>query len=139
MPVIATGSLGMVVAFGLDSMRMLDGIDRHILQWVRNAGVDGFDNRLPGWVLWSTTAVIAYGLALIILEVPGLWRRLLLWVSTLVMVLAWAPVLGLAAHQPSIAGPLVASIWSGICALIYAHQHRMAVDESSPSLTHGKG
>jgi hypothetical protein len=139
LPVLATGSLGMIVAFGLDALRMLDGINHRFADWIRAAGVDGLVNRLPGWMVWSATAVIAYGLALVILEVPGLWRRVVLWITTLVMVLAWAPVLGLAAHEPAIGGPLVASIWSGVCALVYAHRHRMAVDESPPDPTHGPG
>jgi len=129
-PVLATGSLGMIVAYGLDEMRMLDVLNRRFDLWMQASGVDGLVNRLPGWVVWSATALIAYGLALVILEVPGLWRRLVLWITTLVMVLAWAPVLALCAHEPSIAGPLVASIWSGVCALVYAQRRRMAVDSS---------
>jgi len=137
-PVLATGSLGLIVAFGLDALRMLDRLDRQFDGWMRASGVDGLENRLPGWVIWSATAIIAYGLALVILEVPGLWRRMILWITTLLMVLAWAPVLALSAHEPSIAGPLIASIWSGVCALVYAQKHRMAVDQSPTESSHGE-
>ena len=87
---------------------------------------------MPAWGLWLGTALIAYGLALAMLGVPGTWRRLVLWFTTLVLVVVWAPVLGLAAHAPEIAAPLIAGLWSGACALLYVHSHRMPCDEGNP-------
>jgi hypothetical protein len=55
---------------------------------------------------------------------------MLLWLSAVILVAAWAPVLSLAARAPDIAAPLVATIWSGICALVYVSRHRMPVDQN---------
>jgi hypothetical protein len=56
-----------------------------------------------------------------------------LWISALVLVAAWAPVLSLAAHAPEIAAPWITTLWSGICGLIYAANHHMACDDKPSS------
>jgi hypothetical protein len=53
----------------------------------------------------------------------------MLWLTAVVVVAGWAPVLVLAARAPDIGAPLIAVLWSGICAVVYAGNHRMAVDE----------
>jgi hypothetical protein len=50
--------------------------------------------------------------------------------SAVILVFAWAPVLSLAARAPDIAAPCCATLWSGICALVYASRHKMPADES---------
>jgi len=67
--------------------------------------------------------------------VAGTWRRLVLWITALVLVAAWAPVLSLAARAPDIGAPFTAVLWSGVCALVYAGNHRMACDEASEEIT----
>ncbi len=123
------GSLALVLAAGLDALGLTDRADSAIASLVGQAlqqdGPTAFPKVLPAWGQWLGTALIAYGLALAMLGVPGTWRRLVLWITTLVLVASWAPVLGLAAHAPAIAGPLIAAVWSGACALVYVHSHRM--------------
>jgi hypothetical protein len=85
---------------------------------------------LPDGVLWLAAVIFAFGLAFVILGTPGTWRRVVLWVTSLVLIAGWAPVLGLAAHAPEIGGPFIAALWSGACALVYAGNHRMPSDES---------
>ncbi|MEI6653571.1 MAG: hypothetical protein WCP45_02295 [Verrucomicrobiota bacterium] len=127
------GSLALVLAAGLHALGLTDRVDAAIAgllcRTLQQDGAAGFPKALPPWALWLGTAIIAYGLALTLLGVPGTWRRLVLWLTTLVWVAAWAPVLGLAAHAPEISASLVAALWSGACALVYVHSHRMPCDE----------
>jgi len=127
------GSLALVLAAGLEALGLTDRADAAISICLSRAiqpeGAAAFPKALPAWALWLGTGLIAYGLALAMLGVPGTWRRLVLWFTTLGLVAAWAPVLGLAAHAPEIAAPLIAAVWSGACALVYTHSHRMPCDE----------
>lgn len=125
------GSLALVLAAGLGALGLTDQADAAVAGILRHAlQQDGaFPKILPAWTLWLGTAMIAYGLALAMLGVPGTWRRLVLWLTTLGLVATWAPVLALAAHAPAIAAPLIAAVWSGACALVYVHSHRMPCDE----------
>ena len=126
------GSLALVLAAGLGALGLTDRVDAAIAGLLCRAlhqdAAAGFPKALPTWALWLATAMLAYGLTLAMLGVPGTWRRLVLWLTTLVLVAAWAPVLGLAAHAPDIAAPLVAALWSGACALVYVHSHSMPCD-----------
>ena len=123
------GSLALVLAVGLAVLGLTDKADAAIAGFLSRVihaeGGAGFAKALPAWALWLATALLAYALAFATLGVPGTWRRLVLWFTTLGLVAAWAPVLGLAAHAPQIAAPLVATLWSGACALVYTHSHHM--------------
>jgi hypothetical protein len=89
----------------------------------------GTPKQLPEWLVWVVAAAGSFGLSLSILLVPGNWRRLILWVSALVVMAGWAPVLVLASREPVVAIPLLATFWSGLCAFVYASRHHMAVDD----------
>ena len=97
--------------------------------------MEKFPKHLPGWSIWLMTAVFAFGLAYAMLNTPGTWRRVMLWITALTLVAAWAPVLSLAAHAPEITAAWVATLWSGVCALVYTTHHRMPCDPS-PILPH---
>jgi hypothetical protein len=107
-PAASIAALGVLLVAGLSVLGIQDRCDQWLAQLVAQGRV---------------AASVA------ILEVAGTWRRLILWFTTLILVAAWAPVLGLAAHVPAVSAPFIAVLWSGICALLYASQHRMAVDE----------
>lgn len=130
------GSLALVLAAGLGVLGLTDRADAIFTCLLRQSlpqdGASGFPIVLPQSVLWLASALIAYGLALAMLGVPGTWRRLVLWLTTLVQVAAWAPVLALAARAPDVATPLIAALWSGGCSLAYARSHRMPYDAPPP-------
>jgi hypothetical protein len=128
------GSLALVLAAGLGALGLTDQADAAIAGLLRQALQQNgaFPNAVPAWGLWLGTVLLAYGLALAMLGVPGTWRRLVLWLSTLGLVAAWAPVLALAAHAPAVAAPLIATAWSGACVLVYAHSHRLPCEEDAP-------
>jgi hypothetical protein len=101
-----------------------------IASLVSRGGAETFPKQLPEAVIWIAAWIFAFGVAWTVLAVPGHMRRWLLWFATLFMVLAWAPVLSLAAHRPDVAAPFIATLWSGLCAMFYTFNHRMPGDES---------
>ncbi|MCX6873451.1 MAG: hypothetical protein NTW21_06535 [Verrucomicrobia bacterium] len=126
------GSLALVLAAGLGALGLTAQADAAfagaLCRVLQQDGGTGFQKSLPAWGLWLGAALLAYGLALAMLSVPGTWRRLVLWLTTVLVLAAWAPVLALAAHAPELATPLIAALWSGACSLVYVRSHRMPCD-----------
>jgi len=122
----------MILAVGLDLLGFLDHLNAGVAQLVARNGSASFPRHLPKWGIWLAAAVFAFGLASAILGSPGPARRVILWFTAIVVVAAWAPVLSLAAHAPDIAAPWIATLWSGVCAMVYSTNHRMACDETPP-------
>jgi hypothetical protein len=134
-PAAAIGSLSILLAAGLTALGILDRMNGLIADLLLQDGQEKFPKALPDGSVWLATVLFAFGLSFAILSVAGTWRRIVLWITTAVLVAAWAPVLSLAAHAPEISAPFIAVLWSGVCALVYAGRHRMACDETplSPS------
>lgn len=130
LPVVLTGSMGMALAAGLQFFGFMDMLNRLL------AGlfVDHPESLLPAvppTILWASTTVTAYGLAFVILEIPRNWRRIVIWISTMVVIAAWVPVASIANTQAPVASPLIAAAWAGLCTIIYAARHRMEADDSA--------
>lgn len=132
-PAAAIGGLSLVLASGLALLGVLDRANAGIASFLSRGGMETFPKQLPDWSIWLVTVVFAFGMAYAILETPGLWRRGILWITAIVLVAAWAPVLSLAAHAPEVAAPWIATLWSGVCAIVYSANHRMPCDPSSAS------
>jgi DMSO/TMAO reductase YedYZ heme-binding membrane subunit len=75
-----------------------------------------------GW-LW-TALISSFGLAAGMLISRRHWRRTVIWVSVLLLTVCWVPVLGLSGWKVPVALPLMAGIWCGIWAMIYAARHQ---------------
>lgn len=128
-PGVAIGSMSLILAAGLDLLGFLEHADRLVAGFVSRNGAEKFSKELPEAVIWIAAWLFAFGVAWAVLAVPGHTRRLFLWFATLFMVLAWAPVLSLAAHRPDVAAPFIATLWSGLCAMFYTFNHHMPGDE----------
>lgn len=132
-PAAAIGGLSIVLAAGLTALGAIDRVNASVAGWVSRGGAERFPKQLAdGWI-WLATLVFAFGLSFAMLGTPGQWRRIVLWLTSAVLVAAWAPVLSLASHAPEIAAPWIATVWSGVCSLVYAANHRMAADPKPPS------
>jgi hypothetical protein len=132
-PAAAIGGLSIALAAGLAALGALDRVNAAIAGLVSRGGAEKFPKQVAdGWV-WLAAVIFAFGLAFAMLGTAGQWRRVVLWLTAIVLVAAWAPVLSLAAHAPEIAAPWIATVWSGVCSLVYAANHQMAVDQKSPS------
>ncbi len=126
LPAASIGLLSLLLAAGLQALGILNRLNAAVAFSLTGSAV--LPKSLPAWLVWIAAAFLAFGISLAILSVPGAWRRVVLWVTTLVMAGGWAPVLVLAAREPEISAVLVATGWSGVCALVYASRHRMACD-----------
>ncbi len=124
---LTIGSLAILLVAGLTLPGIVERLNDAIARMMVD-GSAGFPKSLPVWSVWLFTIFVSYAVPFAVLGVPGTWRRLMLWLTALVLVAGWAPVLVLAAHAPDIAAPWIATLWSGICALVYAANHRMPAD-----------
>ncbi len=127
-PAAMIAALSMALVVGLELLGLLGPLNQGIARIVSRQGAENFPRQMAAGWLWLAAACCAFGLAAAMLGSPGHGRRTLLWLSAMVVLAAWAPVLSLAAHAPHIAAPWIATLWAGICALIYATNHRMACD-----------
>lgn len=124
---LVIGSLSVLLVAGLTLPGIVGRLDGNIAR-MTSEGVAEFPKSLPMWCVWAFTLFVSYAVPFAILGSPGTWRRLMLWITALLLVTGWAPVLVLAAHAPDIAAPWIATLWSGICAMVYAANHRMPAD-----------
>jgi hypothetical protein len=128
LPAAAIGGLSLLLAAGLEWLGILARVDSGIARMVSRGGAEMFPRQLPLWGVWLAAALFAFGLAAAILATPGSVRRVILWLSAVLLVAAWAPVLSLAAHAPQIAAPWITTLWAGVCAMVYTARHRMPCD-----------
>ena len=133
LPAAAIGGLSLGLAAGLELLGVLARVNAGIARIVSRGGAEKFPKHVPDWCVWLAAALLACGLAAAILGTPGPVRRVILWLSAVVLVAAWAPVLSLAAHAPEIGAPWIATLWSGVCAIVYSARHRMPCDGPTPA------
>lgn len=126
-PAVAIGALSILLAAGLEWLGSLGVLNAGIVRWLAEG--KPFPKDLPAWAVWLAAVFFAFGISFALLNIPTAWRRVVLWISALVVVTGWAPVLALAARAPEISAVLVATLWSGVCALVYAGRHRMDCDQ----------
>lgn len=119
------GLLAMVLSVGLSLLGLIDRINHWISDIITQGNEVAAVKFLPPWTLWLVVMVAAFAIPWTLLCVPGLWRRWVLWLSSLVVLAGWIPVLGLAAYFPEVAAPFIAAVWSGLCAMVYARNHLM--------------
>lgn len=129
-PGLTIGGLSITLAVGLAAFKAIDRANLWIATLVSRGGRETFPKHLSDAVIWTAAILLGIGIAIAILATPGTWRRLVLWISAVILTAAWAPVLSLAAHAPDIAVPWIATVWSGVCALVYTSNHRMDPDEN---------
>ncbi|MDH4444476.1 MAG: hypothetical protein QE267_05035 [Akkermansiaceae bacterium] len=132
-PAITISALSILLAAGLQFLGLLEKVNTELADALSRRLHAGFPQTLPPLGIWLTTLALVFGLTFTLLNVPRAWQRTILWITLLVIIAGWAPVLGLAAHQPEIAAPLIAVLWSGTCAMIYAGNHQMPCEDSPQS------
>lgn len=134
-PALAVGGMSLVLAVGFQSVGLNDRIDHALLGWLGSIGLGTAPVPLPPALGWLVAVAFGFLLPFSILGTPGAARRLMLWLSCLVVVLGLLPVLGLSARWWPQSPGLVSVIWSGLCAMVYASRHRMPC-EGGPSGRH---
>ncbi|MGJ8676338.1 MAG: hypothetical protein ACSHX0_02345 [Akkermansiaceae bacterium] len=96
-------------------------------------------------ILMLITAVLCTGLAMAVLDSRSVWRRMILCVSTLMVVLSAVPTLAVWNIYFSPFLMFVAVFWTSFCTVMYSYHHLMPcdgaalADQISPdSTTHGQ-
>jgi len=126
---MSIGGISLVLAAALELLGFSQKVDLMVTTWVKTTGLNGEFRVLPGWAPWLWAVPMVIGLAGGMLASRKTWRRSVLWVTTLVLTLAWIPVLALAGYQAEVTMPLLALIWCGLWAMIYATRHQEPGDD----------
>jgi hypothetical protein len=121
---IGTMSLGLSV--GMSLLGFWDTPNAMMTDWIALLGGEARDIPAPWMLLFA--GIMAFFPVSVMLSCPGVWRRLIVWLSSLLLMLAWMPVLALAAWEFTPMLPLAAGLWSGLCAMIYAHRHTLVCE-----------
>lgn len=122
--------MAVVLAAVLLEVGLLDGLDGGVRRWFGGlAGADGLAE-LPRWPVWLVLAPGLFGLAWAIIESPGCWRRLVLWVSSGAVVVAATPVAAIAGGWLGPGAPAVGWLWSGAWAIAYGMRHEVELEQA---------
>lgn len=134
--VLSAGVMALALSAGLSFLGLIGEVDGFLESVFSPKGMASPPNTLGHIEIWGGSALLAFLLPAVILNVPGLWRRLVVFCLTFALTAAWGPVLLLAAHKPEIGVALVAVLWSGFCAMFYTTNHVLPV-EKPPAKDHG--
>jgi len=124
-PAASIGVMTLVLAVGFQAVGLLDRVDTALLGGMKSAGLEGAPVMQAPWLGWLVAFAVAFGLPMAILETPTHWRRTVVWLAAIAVVAAVWPVLAVSAKWWPVAPSLVAVVWSGLCAKIYASRHHM--------------
>lgn len=125
-PCVLYGSVGVGVALAMQVVGLLKNGDERLLGALLNPV---FHGEMPGVlslpVQLLITVVCCYGLAFIVLDSAGTWRRLLMGVTVLILVLAMVPTLAVwnIYFSPFLAA--VGVFWTWFCTMMYVSHHHM--------------
>ena len=125
--VIAIGLMAVGLAVGLQLLRITEWVNAGFLAFYLPSEVGVVERSVSGWVVWGGAGLLAFLVPGVMLHVAGMWRRVVVLGATIFLTIAWGPVLMLAAYRAEVAVVLVAVVWSGFCALIYAANHELPV------------
>ena len=92
------------------------------LSWILS---DSFQIVVSEPVLFMVAAIFSFGIAFAILDSPAAWRRIVLGLTALVLVLAMVPVCALWQIYFSPFFVVVAYFWAWFCTMMYTSQHVM--------------
>ncbi len=126
---MSIGGMSLVLAAALELLGFSQKLDLLVAAWVKTTGLGGEFRALPAYVPWLWAVPMVLGLAGGMLGSRKNWRRSVLWATTLVLTVAWVPVLALAGYQAEITMPLLALVWCGLWAMIYATRHQEPGDD----------
>ena len=125
---IAITLMAVGLAAGLEFLGIINRLDAWIAALMQKPGISAPVHSLNPYLNWTVTALLALGLAGVMLNISGSWRRIVIWVLAMIITSFWVPVLLLASHKPEIGLALVGLLWSGCCAMVYTMNHEVPAD-----------
>lgn len=126
--VLSAGAMALALSGGLQFLGLMGRLDEMFASVFSPPGLNKPALALGPAVIWLSGAALAFALPAVILNIPGAWRRLVVWGGAVALTVSWGPVLVLAAHKPQIGVALVAVLWSGVCAMFYTTNHVLPAD-----------
>ncbi|MCW1884274.1 hypothetical protein OKA04_05990 [Luteolibacter flavescens] len=118
------GGMSLVLAGVLELLGFSQKVDLIVAGWVQTTGLGGDFRILPSYVPWLWTIPMVLGLVGSMLGSRRNWRRTVLWATAVVLTIGWVPVLALAGYLAEVTMPLLALVWGGLWAMIYATRHQ---------------
>ena len=103
------------------------------LSWILS---DSFQTVVSEPVLFMLAAMFSFGIAFAVLDSPAAWRRIVLGLTALVLVLAMVPVCALWQIYFSPFFVVVAYFWAWFCTMMYTSQHVMPCEVGVDQKTH---
>ena len=103
------------------------------LSWILS---DSFQTAVSEPVLFMVAAMFSFGIAFAVLDSPAAWRRIVLGLTALVLVLAMVPVCALWQIYFSPFFVVVAYFWAWFCTMMYTSQHVMPCEIGVAEKTH---
>lgn len=119
------GGMGIVLAVAMQSLGMFKLGDVWLKQFLSRVLLDSQPLVAPVSVLYFAAAILAFGIAFAVLDSPAAWRRIVLGMSGLVLVLATVPVCALWQVYFSPFPVVIAFFWAWFCSMMYVSQHSM--------------
>ena len=119
------GSFALAVGLVVHASGVMGGVEAGLRSAYFGAGFPIAEGAAQPWWGLLILVVLVYGLAILLLEIPGASRRGLVAVSLLVLVGTASPVVALwgAFWSPVLA--VVSGAWSAFCAILWAKHHPM--------------
>ncbi|MGE9267852.1 MAG: hypothetical protein ACQKBY_07120 [Verrucomicrobiales bacterium] len=129
MPGVIFGTVSAVLGLATEVLGVFRGLESGLAAFYEARGFALTSElgllSLPGGFL---VLLAGFGISAMILSAPETWRRVMLGVTALVLVLMLSPVLavwGIFWHPGAL---LLASVWAWLSSLLYAEKHRMPCD-----------
>ena len=128
---VVVGSFAMAVGLVVRISGISLPVERQILLAYMELG---FPVQAAGQPWWAVLVLLGltYGIALVLLEVPGFIRRVLLFLSCLVLVVSASPVVALWGFFWSPVVAIFCLSWSAGCAVLWARYHPMPCEMEVP-------
>jgi hypothetical protein len=126
------GSFALAVAVLLRVAGVFKGTDVSFREWYLERGFGVAAESVQPWWDFLLVLVAVYGLVWFLFETPGMTRRLLVLMTSLVLLLTASPVLALWGTFWSPVGVMLGVAWSGFCAILWARQHPMPCELPAP-------
>lgn len=125
-PCLVYGSVGFGVGIALQLVGLFKQANGYLLALMHKPVFHGANpETLPLPVLVCLTGILCYGVAFVILDTAGTWRRLVIGVTVLVLVVAMVPTLAVwKIYFPPFL-PLSGVFWTWFCAMMYVNHHVM--------------
>ncbi len=119
------GSFAMAVGLVVRVSGISLVLERKILEGYLELGFPVSGSGQPWWAVLVLLA-LTYGIALMLLGVPGFLKRLLLFLSCLVLIASASPVVALWGLFWSPVVAILCFSWSAACAVLWARYHPMS-------------